>query len=230
MVSCRAGSGPCGGNAHWVLSAGRRNIRDHHASCDHGGGDGQTAEVGGGTGSVLECTSVGATLREAASAAGVSRTTGHYWLRDSGGRRPRARRPRPALRLSLAEREEISRGMATRLTLTAIAHSLGRSVSTVSREVARNRGPGGYRAVAADPRPRPTPGAPSPQARGGRPAAGPCRTAAGPTLVAAADLGPAGLRRPPRPADAGLPRDDLHLAVRPGPRRVARAPDSMPAH
>ena len=50
----------------------------------------------------------GATLREAAAAAGVSKTTGHYWLRDSGGNRARAWRPRPQLRLSLAEREEIS--------------------------------------------------------------------------------------------------------------------------
>jgi transposase, IS30 family len=92
----------------------------------------------------------GAMLREAARAAGVSRTTGHYWLRDSGGNRPRARRPRPALRLSLAEREEISRGLAAGLTLTAIAHGLGRATSTISREVARNRGPRGYRAVRAD--------------------------------------------------------------------------------
>jgi IS30 family transposase len=92
----------------------------------------------------------GATLREAAKAAGVSKTTGHYWLRDSGGRRPRARRPRPALRLSLAEREEISRGLAAGLTLTVIAQGMGRSTSTVSREVARNRGPRGYRAVQAD--------------------------------------------------------------------------------
>jgi transposase, IS30 family len=92
----------------------------------------------------------GATLREAARAAGVSKTTGHYWLRDSGGNRPRARRPRPALRLSLAEREEISRGLAAGLTLTAIARTLGRSVSTISREVTRNRGPRGYRAVHAD--------------------------------------------------------------------------------
>jgi IS30 family transposase len=92
----------------------------------------------------------GATLRDAARAAGVSKTTGHYWLRDSGGNRPRARRPRPVLRLSLAEREEISRGLAAGLTLTAIAHGVGRSTSTISREVARNHGPRGYRAVAAD--------------------------------------------------------------------------------
>jgi hypothetical protein len=31
----------------------------------------------------------GATLREAAAAAGISRTAGHYWLAQSGGVRPR---------------------------------------------------------------------------------------------------------------------------------------------
>src|SRR4051794_31125211 len=92
----------------------------------------------------------GATLREAAAAAGASKTTGHYWLRDSGGNRPRTRRPRPQLRLSLAKREEISRGLAEGLTLTAIARGLGRSVSTVSRAVRRNSGVKGYRAVHAD--------------------------------------------------------------------------------
>jgi transposase, IS30 family len=92
----------------------------------------------------------GATLKEATSAAGVSKTTGHYWLVQSGGVRPRVRRPRPALRLSLDERETISRGLAQRKTFTAIAAELGRSVSTVSREVARNSGPNGYRAARAD--------------------------------------------------------------------------------
>jgi transposase, IS30 family len=92
----------------------------------------------------------GATLREAAAAAGISRTAGHYWLAQSGGVRPRARRPRPALRLSLEEREAISRGLAQSKTLTAIAEQLGRSVSTVSREVRRNSGPNGYRAARAD--------------------------------------------------------------------------------
>ena len=92
----------------------------------------------------------GATLREAAAAAGISRTAGHYWLKESGGIRPRPRRPPAASRLSLAEREEISRGLARGMTLTAIAASINRSTSTVSREVRRNRGPGGYRAVRAD--------------------------------------------------------------------------------
>ncbi|HYT77906.1 MAG TPA: hypothetical protein VEQ37_01320 [Actinomycetota bacterium] len=62
----------------------------------------------------------GATLHEAAHAAGVSRTAGHYWLKESGGVRPRPKTSRPPLRLSLAEREEISRGLARREALTAI--------------------------------------------------------------------------------------------------------------
>ena len=81
---------------------------------------------------------------------GVSRTAGHYWLKDSGGVRPRPRAPRPALRLSLAEREEISRGLAKKESLTSIAARLGRSVSTVSREVRRNTASAGYRAHQAD--------------------------------------------------------------------------------
>ena len=92
----------------------------------------------------------GSTLREAAQAAGVSRTAGHYWLKDSGGVRPRPRAPRSALRLSLAEREEISRGLAEKESLTSIAARLGRSVSTLSREVQRNTSSAGYRAHRAD--------------------------------------------------------------------------------
>jgi len=89
-------------------------------------------------------------MREAAHAAGVSRTAGHYWLKESGGVRPRLKAPRPQLRLSLAEREEISRGLAKGEPLTLIAARLGRSVSTVSREVKRNAMPSGYRAHRAD--------------------------------------------------------------------------------
>ena len=42
------------------------------------------------------------------------------------------------------------RSLAQKKTLTAIAGELGRSVPTVSREVARNSGPNGYRAARAD--------------------------------------------------------------------------------
>jgi IS30 family transposase len=64
------------------------------------------------------------------------------------------RRPRPpgssALRLSLSEREEISRGLAAGLSIRAIAVGLGRAPSTVSREVNGNGGRPRYRALAAD--------------------------------------------------------------------------------
>jgi IS30 family transposase len=59
---------------------------------------------------------------------------------------------RSELRLSLAEREEISRGLTTGATLAAIAAGLGRAASTVSREVAVNGGRATYRAHVADER------------------------------------------------------------------------------
>ena len=49
-------------------------------------------------------------------------------------------RKRSPLRLSPAEREEISRGLVAGLSLRQIAMGLRRSPSTVSREVARNGG------------------------------------------------------------------------------------------
>lgn len=53
-------------------------------------------------------------------------------------------------RLSQEEREEISRSLALGEKLTVIARCLGRSVSTVSREVAQNSGKSRYRAYSAD--------------------------------------------------------------------------------
>jgi IS30 family transposase len=70
-------------------------------------------------------------------------------LKRSGGVRPAPRR-RWELRLSMVEREEISRGLAAGESLRVIAAGLGRAPSTVSREVAANGGRAGYRAVAAD--------------------------------------------------------------------------------
>jgi IS30 family transposase len=54
--------------------------------------------------------------------------------------------------LSLAEREEISRGLAAGESLRAIGRRLGRPASTISREVAANRGRHRYRAVDAEDR------------------------------------------------------------------------------
>lgn len=66
-----------------------------------------------------------------------------------GGIAPSARR-RAASALELGEREEISRGIAAGLAIRAIARSLGRSPSTISREISRNGGAQTYRATRAD--------------------------------------------------------------------------------
>jgi len=70
-------------------------------------------------------------------------------LKPSGGIQPPPRR-RSRLALSMAEREEISRGLVHGHSLRQIACGLGRAPSTISREVARNGGPGPYRAEASD--------------------------------------------------------------------------------
>lgn len=53
-------------------------------------------------------------------------------------------------RLTAQDRRDIEAGLAGNLRYAAIARRLGRATSTVSREVARNGGPGGYRAEHAD--------------------------------------------------------------------------------
>jgi IS30 family transposase len=55
----------------------------------------------------------------------------------------------PYRRLSSAEREEVSRGLAQGTGLSAIARRLGRAPSTVSREVQHNSGKSGYRAFSS---------------------------------------------------------------------------------
>lgn len=61
-------------------------------------------------------------------------------------------RIRSRLSLSLHDREEISRGLVAGLSLCKIAEHLGRSTSTISREVSRNHGRRKYRATDADER------------------------------------------------------------------------------
>ena len=70
-------------------------------------------------------------------------------LRSHGGvyRSPRCRAPQA---LTLAEREEISRGIAAEQSIRAVACSIGRATSTVSREINRNGGRSHYRAIDAD--------------------------------------------------------------------------------
>jgi len=70
-------------------------------------------------------------------------------LAPTGGIRP-SPRTRPKIALSLEEREEISRGVVTNLSIREIAFQLGRSPSTISREVNKNGGRRYYRATKAD--------------------------------------------------------------------------------
>jgi IS30 family transposase len=70
-------------------------------------------------------------------------------LSQTGGIRPPQRR-RSRLALTLAEREEISRGVIAGFSIRSIAVSLGRAPSTVSRELRRNGGRRRYRASTAD--------------------------------------------------------------------------------
>ena len=70
-------------------------------------------------------------------------------LSDNGGVRPLSRR-RSRLALALSEREDISRGIVAGCSLRSIAEQLGRSPSTVSREINRNGGRRHYRANRAD--------------------------------------------------------------------------------
>lgn len=65
---------------------------------------------------------------------------------------PKKEPVRSPLRLSLAEREEISRGLAAGQSVRAIARELKRSPSTVCREISANGGPMRYRACEADKR------------------------------------------------------------------------------
>ena len=80
---------------------------------------------------------------------GRSPSTIRTQLVSSGWRRPVPVGEWCSLRLSLADREEISRGLARGESLRSIAYRLGRSPSTVSREVKINGGHQKYRATVA---------------------------------------------------------------------------------
>ena len=70
-------------------------------------------------------------------------------LSRTGGIQP-ARKTRSCRVLSLAEREEISRGVVAGRSLRSIAAQLNRAPSTISREINRNGGRRDYRANRAD--------------------------------------------------------------------------------
>src|SRR5271169_6136430 len=91
----------------------------------------------------------GQSLNEIGRALGKDHVVIQFLLARHGGIAPPARRRSPRT-LTLAEREDISRGIAGGSSLRQIARGLQRAVSTVSREVARHGGRPHYRASAAD--------------------------------------------------------------------------------
>jgi IS30 family transposase len=93
----------------------------------------------------------GERILDVAIAVGRSKRSVQALVSPFGGIQPRAA-VRSPWRLSAAEREEISRGLSSGASLRRIAAGLGRSPSTVSREVAVNGGRRRYRAHRAEDR------------------------------------------------------------------------------
>ncbi|RLT42500.1 MAG: IS30 family transposase [Chloroflexi bacterium] len=91
----------------------------------------------------------GASLRAIHQALGRAGRTVWGFVASTGGIPP-VERTRSPLRLSLAEREEISRGLVADESCRAIARRIGRAASTVSREVTGHGGRLQYRACDAD--------------------------------------------------------------------------------
>jgi IS30 family transposase len=95
----------------------------------------------------------GLSSENAGVAAGVSPAVGSRWFREGGGMPTVSRAPLSGRYLSFAEREEIAILRAQHVGAREIARQLGRSPSTISREVRRNAATRGgrleYRATTA---------------------------------------------------------------------------------
>ena len=96
-----------------------------------------------------DCWQRGESLKAIGRAFGKPSSSIYNQVAPHGGIRPASRR-RSRLALTLAEREEISRGIAAHQSARSMARLLGRSPSTVSRELSRNGGCDRYRAAPAD--------------------------------------------------------------------------------
>ena len=98
---------------------------------------------------IWRCWKAGQSLHEIGRAFGKPHSCIRCLLLPRGGIAPALRR-RSRLALSRAEREDISRGIASGSLIREIARHLDRTASTVSREVARHGGRSVYRANEAD--------------------------------------------------------------------------------
>jgi len=116
--------------------------------CDDGSGL-SSRVYGGREDGVMGSLAARESLKAIGRAFGKPSSSIYFQVSPLGGIRPAPRR-RSRLALTLAEREEISRGIAVRRSARSMARLLGRSPSTVSREIRRNGGYDGYRAALAD--------------------------------------------------------------------------------
>ena len=80
----------------------------------------------------------GASSEDAAREAEVSQAVGSRWFRQAGGMSPISLAPVSGRYLSFAEREEIAILHAQHVGVREIGRRLGRSPSTISRELRRN--------------------------------------------------------------------------------------------
>src|SRR5450755_1033262 len=95
----------------------------------------------------------GLSSEDAALACGVSQPLGTRWFREAGGMQPMTLAPPSGRYLSFCEREEVALLRAQQCGVREIARRLGRSPSTISRELRRNAAARGgtlqYRATVA---------------------------------------------------------------------------------
>ena len=172
----------------------------------------------------------GISVETASAEFGFTGAWGRDLLRQAGGVNP-TRAAGPVGRyLSWSEREEIAALVHSGLGVRAIARTVGRDPSTISRELDRGATRRGY---------RPCPRGRRPTCLGRRLGRRRSRRAAvaprGPGASAAsgeprADRTPARGRLPRRCGDAGVARDDLPGPVRAGPRRAAPRAAQTAAH
>ena len=85
----------------------------------------------------------GGFITDASAAVGTYRHKGRMWIKAVGGVRPRRGRDLRGRYLSFLEREEIALSRVAGESMRSIAARLGRSPSTISRELSRNSDPGG---------------------------------------------------------------------------------------